>query len=62
MIGWFPKKAPSGLSPDTVALVQSSTVSEVIDLVDRGKVSRADALAAEEAGKARTTLLKALSE
>jgi hypothetical protein len=62
MIGWFKRKGPSGPSPETVELVQSSTVSDVLALVGKGKVSRSDALAAEEAGKGRATLLRALSE
>lgn len=63
MIGWFRKaKGPTGPTPETVELVQSSTVAEVLELVAKGKVSASDALAAEQAGKGRATLVRALAD
>jgi hypothetical protein len=47
---------------DVQARVEAATVPEVLALVERGEITRDEALDAEAAGKGRTTLLDALED
>jgi len=46
---------------DVSALVSSSSVAELLELVENGELEASDVIAAERAGKNRKTLLKALT-
>lgn len=55
----FGKRGPSA---ETIELVSSSTIADVLELVDSGELSAAHALEAEQQGRQRKGLLDALTQ
>ena len=51
-----------GPSAETIEIVETSTIAEVLELVDSGELTAAHALEAEQQGRQRKGLIEALSD